>query len=72
MVAAMNSDPHASRRTLRLGAGAIGVAIAPDVLPDGSWETAPTPYEADAFLVWIWAEAGSPTPGVPALADLNI
>ena len=51
---------------------ARGLMVAPELFTDASWETAPTAYEADAFLVWIWAEAASPTPGVPSLANLDV
>jgi hypothetical protein len=51
---------------------ARGMMVAPELFTDASWETAPAEYEADAFLVWIWAEAASPSPGVPTLADLEV
>ena len=42
-----------------------------DLFADAAWEQQPTAYEAEHFMVWIWSEAASPTPGVPALADLD-
>lgn len=42
-----------------------------DLFADADWEQPPTAYEAEHFLVWIWTDAASPTPGSPALADLG-
>lgn len=50
---------------------ARGLMLGTDLFSDGSWETGPVPYEADAFLVWIWADAASPTTGAPPLDDLD-
>lgn len=39
---------------------------------DASWETPPTEYEAETFLVWIWPDAASPSLGVPSVTDLDM
>jgi hypothetical protein len=48
------------------------VMVGPDLFTDASWETAPTEYEADAFLVWILSEAAEPTADVPSLSELQV
>ena len=43
-----------------------------DFFTDASWETRPTTYDAEQFLVWIWVEAGSPTAGAPSIDELDV
>lgn len=50
-------------RRLMLGRG---------LFTDESWEIPLAEYEAERHLVWIWAEAASPTAGAPAIDGLGV
>ena len=51
---------------------ARGFMVAPELFTDASWDAPLAEYQPAAFLVWIWPEAASPTPGVPSLTDLDV
>ncbi len=60
--------PSPERRALDELARMLG----PGLFSDDSWEVPPAEYPADAYLVWIFADAASPTEGAPSVADLHV